>query len=208
MMGYLDPTEYEAYGLTAETTDDWITTASALMDGYCRRPTLFATSYTERMRLQDGRRTARLSYLPLTAVAPANSPLVSVRARLGNARERGMVDSFREELIRAFSAPGSWTELDATSADFDPETGEVTLPVNFLGFPYSEVEVVYTAGFAIIPPALKVACAQIVRNAQATPALNVRSSKVDTLQLQYFSGSLLDEQVVSLLRPYVARKMG
>ena len=29
-MGYLDPTEYVEYGLTTETTDDWMTMASAL----------------------------------------------------------------------------------------------------------------------------------------------------------------------------------
>ena len=206
-MGYLDPTEYVAYGLTAETTDDWVTTASALMDGYCRRPTLLTARYTERLRLGEARQTVQLTYLPLTAVDPASSPLVSARARLGRPRWNGMVDSFRDEVMRAFSAPGSWTELDVTTMDFDAETGEVTLPANFLGLQYSEVEVVYTGGLAEVTPALKVACAQIVRNAQATPALNVRASKVDSLQLQYFSGSLLDAQVISLLRPYVAQRL-
>ena len=37
-MGYLLPTEYVEYGLTAETTDDWVTTASAMMEAHCRRP--------------------------------------------------------------------------------------------------------------------------------------------------------------------------
>ena len=64
------------------------------------------------------------------------------------------------------------------------------------------------AGLAVVPPAVKVACAQIVRNAQATPGMNVKSSRMDTLQMQYFSASLLDEQVQMLLRPYVAQKVG
>ena len=92
--------------------------------------------------------------------------------------------------------------------DLDVATGEVTLPLNFLGLSYTDLEVTYTAGVAEVPAALKVACAQIVRNAQATPALNVRSSKLDKLQMQYFSGSLLDEQVMALLRPYVAERLG
>ena len=50
-MGYLLPTEYVQYGLTAETTDDWVTMASALMEAYCRRPSLLVTQYVERMRL-------------------------------------------------------------------------------------------------------------------------------------------------------------
>ena len=207
-MGYLEATEYVAYGLTAETTDDWVTTASALMESYCRRPSLLTTTYTERVRLGRGGTTARLSYLPLVGVAPAFSPLVSARARLGVTWRGEMMDAFREQVLRAFSAPGSWTDLDVSTMDVDVTTGEVLLPVNFLGLSYTDLEVTYTAGVAVVPAALKVACAQIVRNAQATPALNVRSSKLDKLQMQYFSSSLLDEQVQALLRPYVAERLG
>ena len=66
----------------------------------------------------------------------------------------------------------------------------------------------YTAGLATVPDALKFACAQIVKNAQATPGLNVKTSKVDTLQTEYFSDSLLDRQVKALLRPFVAERLG
>ena len=47
-----------------------------------------------------------------------------------------------------------------------------------------------------------------MKNAQATPALNVKSSKMDTLQMQYFSGSLIDANVQKLLAPYVAQRIG
>jgi hypothetical protein len=77
-----------------------------------------------------------------------------------------------------------------------------------MGMRYSEAEVTYTAGFTTVPNAVQVACAQIVRNAQATPGLNVKSSKMDTLQTQYFSDSLIDSQVQALLRPYVAERLG
>jgi hypothetical protein len=77
-----------------------------------------------------------------------------------------------------------------------------------MGLRYSEAEVTYTAGLATVPNAVKVACAQIVRNAQATPGLNVKSSKLDTLETQYFSDSLIDSQVQALLRPYVAERLG
>jgi hypothetical protein len=36
----------------------------------------------------------------------------------------------------------------------------------------------------------------------------VKSSKIDTLQLQYFSGSLIDATVETLLRPWVSVRMG
>ena len=55
---------------------------------------------------------------------------------------------------------------------------------------------------------MKCACAQIVKNAQATPGLNVKSSKVDTLQLEYFSGALIDPTVQSMLKPWVSVRMG
>ena len=39
-------------------------------------------------------------------------------------------------------------------------------------------------------------------------AWEVKSSKLDTLQTQYFSDSLIDSQVQALLRPYVAERLG
>jgi len=38
--------------------------------------------------------------------------------------------------------------------------------------------------------------------------MNVKSSRVDTMQMQYFSSSLIDAQVQVLLRPYVAERLG
>ena len=112
------------------------------------------------------------------------------------------------DVATAFGLPGTWSDLDPTSVDFHAESGELTLPANVLGLAFSEVEVTYTAGLATLPDTIKVACAQIVRNAQATPALNVRSGRLDQMQLEYFSESLLDETVRSLLAPYVAQKVG
>ena len=66
-MGYLLPSEYVQYGLAAETTDDWVAMASALMEAHCRRPSLLVTQYVERMRLTAGAQTVRLSYRPLAA---------------------------------------------------------------------------------------------------------------------------------------------
>jgi hypothetical protein len=207
-MGYLLPTEYVQYGLTAETTDDWVTMASALMEAYCRRPSLLVTQYVERMRLTAGAQMVRLSYRPLAAAVGAASALVGIRVRFGKKRRGELPDPFREEVAWAFSVPGSWSALDVTTVDVNTTTAELTFPVNFLGLDYNEVEVTYTSGLTTIPDAVKVACVQIVKNAQATPAMNVKSSKIDTLQMQYFSGSLIDPQVQILLKPYVAERLG
>ena len=97
--------------------------------------------------------------------------------------------------------------MDPSTLDVELTTGAVRFPEPVMGLRFSEAEVTYTAGLTSVPDAVKAACAQIVKNAQATPGLNVKSSKLDTLQSQYFSDSLLDSQVKALLRPYVAERM-
>jgi hypothetical protein len=207
-MGYLDPTEYIAYGLTAETPDDWVGLASALIEAHCRRPSLLVTQYVERIRLTAGSQAVRLSYLPLAPLGSAASPLVGINVRYGRPRRGELADPMLAQVAWAFSIPGSWSALSLTNVDLNSVTGEVTFPMNLLGLNYNEVEITYTAGLAVVPPAVKFACAQIVKNAQATPALNVKSSKMDTLQMQYFSNSLIDAGVQSLLVPYVAQRIG
>ena len=64
------------------------------------------------------------------------------------------------------------------------------------------------AHVAAIGDDVKTACAQIVRNAQSTPALNASKTKIDTMQMQYFSSSLVDETVQAWLRPYIANRLG
>ena len=67
-MGYLLPADYVAYGLSADTADAWVTTASAMIEAYCRRPSLMSASYTERMKVPIKAQTVRLSYGPLISV--------------------------------------------------------------------------------------------------------------------------------------------
>ena len=204
-MGYLLPAEYAAFGLTAETADAWVTAASAMMEAYCRRPSLLAQSYTERMRVPLRAQTVRLSYGPLVSVD-------SVRARYARARHEDMLLPMQVELGAVFGLPGRWVDVDVATLHVSLPTGEFEFgrgtAGSLMGLRYDEAEVTYTAGLAVVPNAVKVACAQIVKNAQATPGLNVKSSKMDTLQTQYFSDSLIDSQVQAILRPYVAERLG
>jgi hypothetical protein len=203
-MGYLLPAEYETYGLAAETPDELVTMASALIEAHCRRPTLLAAQYVERIRLTAGAQTGR----PLLPGA-----LIGARVRYAKGRRGEYADltSHAElglEIATAFGLPGSWSSLNVTTIDLYPEGRELTFPANFLGLGYNEAEVTYTAGFVTIPVHIKVACAQVVKNAQATPALNVSMTKLDTMQMEYFSGTLIDAGVQALLKPFVAEKLG
>ena len=207
-MGYLQPTDYESFGLASDTTDDWITVASALIDSHCRRISLNPTQYVERLRLTEGSQTVRLSYLPLSPIAPATSPFVNIQARYARPRRGETIYPLQEQIAWAFALPGAWTQVDPSTVDFVPHTGELIFPMNILGLPYNEVQVTYTAGLNTTPNAVMAACALIVKNAQATPGLNVKSSKIDTMQMEYFSNTLIDNTVQGLLKPWVANRLG
>lgn len=207
-MGYLLPTDYAAFGLPADTTDDWVEMASTLIESYCHRASLNVTQYEERIRMTARAQTVRLSYLPLTTVAPNTSPLVSVRARYIRPRRGEILDPAYEQIAWVFGLPGAWTTLNIADIDCVTSTGELTFPMNILGLPYNEVDVLYTAGLATIPEAVQFACAQIVKNAQATPGMNVKSNRIDTMQMEYFSNSLIDPQTAAWLQPYVATMLG
>ena len=207
-MAYLQPSDYPNYGLPPATTADWITAATALINSYCRRPDLNIIQYTERLRLTSGSQTVMLSYLPLAPLSPATSPLVGIEGRYAKPRRGELLDEAMFEIVWAFSLPGQWAAIDPSTIDYDSNTGELAIPWNLLGLPYNEVMVTYTAGLAAIGDDVKSACAQIVRNAQSTPALNASKARIDTMQLQYFSSSLVDQTVQAWLRPYVANRLG
>jgi hypothetical protein len=200
-MNYLAPSEYEQFGLETATPEPLIAAASRLMEAHCRRATLGVAPYTERMRVTPGRNGVRLSHLPLAGSTPI------VAARGGFAAPRRGDSELAQDVARAFSLPGTWTSIAPELFDADALTGEVTFPVYALGLPYNEVEITYNAGLDPIPDEVKFACAQLVKNAQATPSLRVKSGRVDTMKLEYFTDSLLDETVRRLLAPYVAQKV-
>jgi hypothetical protein len=206
-MNYLSPTEYQLYGLDTTTEPSLVGAASSLIDAHCRRATLAIAQYEERVRMMPDRNTIHLTYLPLAPLAPSTSPIISGRGRYTIPR-RGEwpFDDLRLDVALMFGMPGTWSNIDPSSVDFDPATGELTLPLNLVGLWFSEVDLIYTAGYGTIPDAVKYACAQVVRNAQATPAVNVKTGRMDRFRMDYFAPDLLDATVRSMLAPFVAQK--
>jgi hypothetical protein len=207
-MNYLLPSEYEQFGLETSTPEAWTGAASALIDAHCRRASLGVMQYVERLRVSRDRNVVHLTFLPLCPLGPATNPIVSMRGRYAMPRRGELQGDMTHDVARAFSLPGTWASIDPTGIDFDANTGELTLPANPLGLTYNEVEITYTAGLAEIPDEVKFSCVQIVKNAQATPALNVRVGRLDTMRLDYFADSLVDPSVRKMLAPYVAQRMG
>jgi hypothetical protein len=163
------------------------------------------SQYTERNKLPGGRPVTRATYTPLVVPQGAQTPFVLVRARHGLIR--GPNAASFAEMLMPFGGPSEWVNLDATQVEYDTNTGELWLPAGVFGVPYSEVELTYTAGYAAPPEAVKLACAQIIRNVESHPAANVQAAQLDRLQLEYFAGSLLDEDIRRLLAPYVAVRL-
>jgi hypothetical protein len=207
-MDYLQASEYEQFGLESATGQPYVAMASRMMEAFCGHRELGVKQYKEQLRVTRGRNRVRLTYTPLAAIGPATTAIVSVRARYGVPR-RGEAPELEPLLAAAqvLGLPGAFTSVDAASVDYDADTGEVTFPLSVFGLGFNEVEVTYTAGYAPIPDAVKHACAQIVRNALDTPGLNVRSGQLDSLRVDYFQDSLLDESVKAMLRPFVALKV-
>ena len=215
-MSYLLPAEYGLYGLSAETADALVASASAMIDAHCRRPSLLVTVYVERVRVSRDGQTVRLTNLPVVSadgVAPAVTACRVRMRRLGNAYATPGVQanaydlSPLREAAAVFGLSGTWTTGDPTTVGVYAY-GEAELPLNFLGVPFDEAEVTYTAGYAAVPAAVKVACAQIVKNANATPALNVKRQTIDSMTMEYFAASLLDDEVQRMLRPYLSARLG
>jgi hypothetical protein len=206
-MNYLATTDYLTYGLDPTTDESWVTAASAIIDAHCRRPTLGVNQYEERLKMPPELNTVRVSYLPLVTVAPATTAIVSLQGRYGVPR-RGEwpFPELSLEFALVFALPGMWTTIDPTTIDIWADSGELTFPVNALGLFFNEIDVVYNAGYSTIPEQVQVACAQIIKNAQNTPGLNVQSSQIDRMRLQYFGPSLVDDMVRSLLAPFVSQK--
>ncbi len=208
-MNYLSDSEYETYGLESATPESFVAAASSMINMYCRRPTLAIAQFTERIRVVPGRNNVQLTNLPLASASGATSPLVSGRGRYAPPR-RGEDTTMWElaEIAMVYSLPGTWVDLDVTTFDYFADTGEVSWLGSPLGLAFDEIELVYTAGFSQVPDPVKFACAQLVRNAQATPALNVRAGTLNSMHLEYFSDTLIDSTVQCMLAPYVAQKVG
>src|SRR2546422_1432929 len=193
-MNYLSPSEYETYGLEATTPAAWVLAASTVIDAHCRRATLGVAQYDERLRIAAGRNTVRVTYVPLATVAPATTPIVSARGRYDIPR-RGEwpFDDISSDIALMFGLPGTWNAVDPAGIDVYADTGELTLPVNAVGLGYSEIDLAYTAGLAVVSGKGEVARAHIVPKARSPPALHVRARRVGRHHLHYFSATLVGQ---------------
>ena len=107
-----------------------------------------------------------------------------------------MMWEMASEFAIVFGLPGTWIDVDVTHIRF-----LLRIPARSPGCPircglfFDEMELQYNAGFTVIPDPVKFACVQLVRNAQAMPALNVKEGALNAMHFAYFADTLLDSTV-------------
>jgi hypothetical protein len=206
-MAYLSADEYTLFGLEETTPDSLVSAASDLIDAHCRRNGFGIAQYMERFRVGKSR-TVRLTYLPLASADGVSSPIVQARGRYArNGGEWAGSTELAVELTEVFGTPAVWGSVSPSSLDVDAQSGEVIVGVGLLSPALGDLELTYTAGYSTVPEAVMQACAKLVKNALATPALNVSKQRIDRMYLEYFSDSLVDSDVKRLLAPYVAQRL-
>ncbi|MBI3405733.1 MAG: hypothetical protein HY046_09785 [Acidobacteria bacterium] len=203
---YLTTAEFALYGLADSTDPALIRVASDLADAFCKRDSILVTQYFERNKLPESAPITRATFTPLAIVSPATTPFIAARARHGVRRGAGVENSLAE-CVAPFGGPPAWVDLTPLAIEYNAVTGEIWLPTGIFGTPNTEVELTYTAGYTQVPDVVKLACAQIIRNAESHPAGNVQIARLDRMRLDYFAESLMDEDVKRLLAPFVAIKM-
>ena len=207
-MAYLSAEEYALFGLEETTPDSLVSAASDLIDAHCRRNGFGIAQYMERFRVGRSR-TVRLSYLPLASADGVASPIVQARGRYTqrSGEWAGVDGTGGGAGTGVYRAPNTWFSVPVNSLDLDLQSGEVIVCSGLLAPALGDLELTYTAGYLVVPEAVKQACAKLVKNALATPALNVSKQKIDSMYLQYFADSLMDADVKRLLAPYVAQRL-
>jgi hypothetical protein len=206
-MAYLSADEYTLFGLEETTPDSLVNAASDLIDAHCRRNGFGIAQYMERFRVGKSR-TVRLTYLPLASMDGVSSPIVQARGRYArNGGEWAGSTDLAAELAEVFGAPTVWANVSPGSLDVDMQSGEIIVGVGLLSPALGDLELTYTAGYTAVPEAVMQACAKLVKNALATPALNVSKQRIDRMYLEYFSDSLVDSDVKRMLAPYVAQRL-
>lgn len=220
MSAYLLTSEYATWGLPASTgpgvgTDLVVMTASNLIDRYCHRASIGVAAYSERISMPEDRNVTRLTYGPWTAWDTTTNPLnpTGLRGRYGYGR-RGAVNSATYEaatllqLSSAFGGPPAWNSINTSLADLFPGTGELWVPIGIYQAAYSEIEVNYMAGYAVIPDAIKQAVVMLIPALQTQArSPGVKSIQAGDRRQEYFANTVVNNEVASLLEPYRVRSL-
>lgn len=109
--------------------------------------------------------------------------------------------------LSAFGGPPAWTPFTVSASSLNPQTGDLWVPAGTLLAYYTDIKMRYCAGWQAnnLPPQIKVACASIVHAMAASPmGPQIRRFNAGKVSVDRFADTVLDPDIKSMLRPYMA----
>lgn len=140
------------------------------------------------------------------------SPLIGASGRYGYPR-RGEAAIYPDlnygmnmlQVAAYFGGPPGFTVIDATGIDFDTQTGELWIPAGLYMSQYTEIVVIYNAGYdpRNMPYAIKDACAGLIRNQLARGGVTgLRSLAGQGMVNVTFTEELIDATIAKQLEKF------
>lgn len=168
----------------------------------------FGMSILEELSMPSQRSIARLSEWPI-------AQLQSGIGRYGYGRRLDQEFGYFYDMnllstVSAFGGPPSWTPFFVPASSLNPQSGDLWVPAGTLLSYYTDIKVRYIGGWSQtgLPPAIKVATAAIVNALAAAPmGPQIRRFNAGKTQIERFADTVLDPDIKSMLRPYMANWM-
>lgn len=200
---YITPELLQAqYGFCA--TEGQIRMAQGLIDTTCCRKSLHVAEYTERLNLLDDRNQAVLAVKPVVQ-------LVRCQGRYGyGRRDRRQLNTINYDYIAAlavFGSPPSYVEIDINQIDVNALTGEMWLPTGFFLVSYSEIEVIYTAGYHNIPRRAIMALIEIINTMHSKGVSDRTQYSVGQVHRTFANEGFVSNTAKDLLTPFIVTSL-
>ncbi len=168
----------------------------------------FGMTILEELLMPNQRSVTRLAEWPI-------AKLMSGVGRYGYARRTDQMlgyfyDANLIATLSAFGGPPSWLRFFTPASSINAETGELWVPAGTLLAYYTDIKMRYVGGWsaATLPSQIKVACATIVDAMSTAPmGPQIRRFNAGKTQIERFADTVLDPDIKSMLRPYMANWM-
>lgn len=199
---YLSPDEYATYGVPG-IADSLILQASALIDTHCHRQIL-AAQYEDQFKLPENRNQFNVPIRPLLEVVSAEGRYGYPRR--GAAWTQQFPATTIAQLSTFFGGPPIWEDIDVSLAVINGPTGEIWIPAGIYMVHYTEIHLVYRAGYNAVPDEIKQACA-LLATALDNQEVGVKTFKAGDRSMSAWSSSAITSDVRALLAPFVAKTL-
>lgn len=168
----------------------------------------FGMSILEELSMPSQRSIARLSEWPI-------AQLQSGIGRYGYGRRLDQTlgyfyDANLIATVSSFGGPPAWVPFFIPASSLNATTGDMWVPAGTLLAYYTDIKVRYIGGWsqAGLPPAIKIATATIVDALSAAPmGPQIRRFNAGKTQIERFADTVLDPDIKSMLRPFMANWM-